>query len=159
MMCACLVCNYFISLCLHVLVCDFVIMSVFYVIMSACLICNYFYLVMSACIVLRFCHYVCILSHDVCTHVHIDSKATAGKKKGKGPGQGPAKRSFFTISIVAHALKKRWRKFAQPNATGDLPDKYTFSFLKALHMIQEEQEESNEQVLSCLCLHAICFGL
>ena len=73
------------------------------------------------------------MTHYVC----IDSEA-------------PKKREFFTISIVGNALKKAWRNFVDPQhpEAEKLPEKYTFSFLKALHMLQADQVGNNEQVRS-----------
>ena len=73
----------------------------------------------------------------------IRSAATKGKGKRSGKGSA-SKCEIFTISIVSQSLRKLWREFVSPYEKSPLPEKYTFSFVKALHIVQDEQVAREE---------------
>ena len=63
-------------------------------------------------------------------------------------------RPFFTISIVAKSQKEQWRAYVEPNVDQkkDLPEKYTFSLIKAAGLLQQDQIRKGEQVVWRVCM-------
>ena len=93
----------------------------------------------------------------------------------QNPGRRKRKRKqrpFFTVSIVAKDEKEKWRAFIQtasdPNE--QLPAKYTFSLIKALGLLQQDQIRNGEKVgmeyqmyaytwhIECNIYHDVCIN-
>ena len=57
-------------------------------------------------------------------------------------------RPTFSISIVSKQMCAAWKKYKHPGCKKPAKGKYTFSFLKAVHMVQDTQRHAQEPVSS-----------
>jgi len=76
-----------------------------------------------------------------------------GKRKQK---QEKKQRPFFTVSIVAKDDKEKWRGHIETSSDPKekLPYKYTFSLVKALRLLQEDQIQNGEKVVKEYTMYA-----